>query len=167
MTFFWADTHFFHANIIRFADRPDYNVEGMNERLIANWNAAVGPKDVIWFLGDFAFKAEAVGKERILELFFRLNGKKHLLIGNHDEKNPFILKLPWKRQEKLFTFRENKRRAELCHYPLETWKAQQRGALMLHGHSHGGLQRHVPGRYDVGCDVEEFPVSWEELCKRQ
>lgn len=34
--FFTSDTHFYHANIIRFCERPFRNVEEMNETLIAN-----------------------------------------------------------------------------------------------------------------------------------
>ena len=41
MVFFTADTHFDHANIIRFCNRPFATVEDMNEALIANWNRKV------------------------------------------------------------------------------------------------------------------------------
>lgn len=44
-TFFTSDTHFNHANIIRFCNRPFNDVEQMNETLIANWNRVVQPED--------------------------------------------------------------------------------------------------------------------------
>lgn len=40
--FFTSDTHFNHANIIKFCERPFGSIEEMNEALIANWNRVVG-----------------------------------------------------------------------------------------------------------------------------
>lgn len=163
--FFWADTHFNHRGILHYTSRPYSDIYQMNEDLIARWNAVVlQERDVVYLLGDFAFvhrDAEDLG-----EIFWKLRGKKHLIVGNHDEKNPQVLRLPWESIQHLATFKQGGQRAELCHYPLETWRASWRGALMLHGHCHGTLKRKLPKRFDVGCDVEPFPVSWETLVER-
>jgi hypothetical protein len=52
--YFTADTHFNHANIISFCQRPFASVAEMNEALIAKWNARVGEGDLVYHLGDFA-----------------------------------------------------------------------------------------------------------------
>lgn len=162
MTYFWSDTHFNHAGIIRYCTRPYASVQQMNGALIERWNYAVQKdSDTVWLLGDFAFTHPS-GMD-IAEIFSRLRGRKCLLVGNHDERNPAVMKLPWERVERLFTFKEAGGRAELCHYPLETWKAAHHGALMLHGHSHGTLKRQIPHRFDMGADVRMAPVSWERI----
>lgn len=165
MIYFWADTHFNHSKIIEFTTRDDLSVEGMNERLIASWNT-IGKYDKIWFLGDFGFHRHAEEGYALEDIFSRLNGIKCLVVGNHDEKNPAVLKLPWSRIEKLHTVKWEGMRAEICHYPLETWKRATHGALMLHGHSHGTLQRKLPHRFDVGADCFPNPMALEVLWER-
>ena len=82
-TFFTSDTHFNHANIIRFCNRPFKDVEQMNEVMIANWNSVIGKDDTVFHLGDFCLGGAAEWT-KILE---RLNGKIYLIMGNHDLKN--------------------------------------------------------------------------------
>ena len=52
--FFTSDTHFSHANIMKFCGRPFKNVGEMNNTIIKNWNDVVGPEDTVFHLGDLA-----------------------------------------------------------------------------------------------------------------
>ena len=61
--FFTADTHFGHANIIKYCHRPFATVEEMDDALVRNWNAVVSPDATVFHLGDFALDS----KERWLD----------------------------------------------------------------------------------------------------
>lgn len=80
-TFLIGDTHFHHANIIKYCDRPFATVAEMNERIIENWNHTVGRLDTVFVLGDFAL----CGKNGIIDIGNKLHGKKTLILGNHDD----------------------------------------------------------------------------------
>jgi len=79
-TWFTADLHFGHANIIRYCERPFADAEAMNRSLVQGWNDTVGADDTVWVLGDVA-----LGKiSETLTMIAELNGRKLLLAGNHD-----------------------------------------------------------------------------------
>lgn len=75
-----ADTHFGHANIIKYCNRPFETVEEMDKALIKNWNETVSNEDTVLVLGDFGLGK----KEYIASIVKQLNGKKILIMGNHD-----------------------------------------------------------------------------------
>ncbi|MDA8314228.1 MAG: hypothetical protein M0010_03500 [Actinomycetota bacterium] len=79
-TYFTADQHFGHHNIIEYCDRPFHSVGEMNTVLVANWNAVVGPHDTVHVLGDVAMGR----REESMPLIGRLAGHKILYPGNHD-----------------------------------------------------------------------------------
>lgn len=75
-----ADTHFNHENIIKYCKRPYKNINEMNEDIILKWNKVVSDEDIVYHLGDFGFGS----KEELKTIYDRLNGKKYLVMGNHD-----------------------------------------------------------------------------------
>lgn len=91
---FVSDTHFGHANIIKYCGRPWNHGKGadgeivvtpedvlaMDNAMVERWNSVVGKNDTVWHLGDFALG----GKEVAERVFPQLNGKINLVMGNHD-----------------------------------------------------------------------------------
>jgi calcineurin-like phosphoesterase family protein len=82
--FVTADSHWGHANIIKYCKRPFDSPADMDEYLIKKWNETVGKDDKVFHLGDFAFGDQAYTKSIVSQL----NGNIHLLLGNHDKHPP-------------------------------------------------------------------------------
>lgn len=158
--FFTADNHFGHDNIRKYCNRPFDTVEEMNQAMIERWNSVIGPTDLVYVLGDFAW-------ERADHYTARLAGHKILIAGNHDKTKPGWLQ-GFDGFYSLLDLTIEKQALTLCHYPLLTWDRGGNGAWMLHGHSHGTLEE-MPNvaRCDVGVDVwDHFPVHWEDVQKK-
>ena len=81
MNYYIADTHFGHDNIRRLSHRPFKTIEEMDKTITNNWNSRVRDNDDVYILGDFSYKS----KDPISYLK-QLNGRKHLIVGNHDTK---------------------------------------------------------------------------------
>ena len=164
--FFTSDLHFYHKNIIRFCNRPYENVDEMNQAIIDNWNSVVPVDGVVYITGDISWK----GIEETRHLLDQLNGKKILIIGNHDndgiidyfDENFDMLELNINDKVDGFTYS-----AHLCHFPLQEWNRDRSGSIMIHGHCHGSLDytdRLNCKRIDVGVDSHQMkPISWEEI----
>ena len=80
-----ADTHFGHENIIKYESRPFVNAEEMDKRLIELWNSTVGKEDLVYVLGDFTLSRRMDIIKNSVSL---LNGRKILIMGNHDTRKP-------------------------------------------------------------------------------
>ncbi len=161
--FFTADTHFGHGGAIGLFRRPFSSVAEMDEAIVARWNEAVGPDDTVWHLGDFGVRLKP---DRAGDLLGRLDGTKHLLVGNNDPA--MVRALPgWASVADYAEMELDGLRLRLCHYPFRSWKDSGQGAWNLHGHSHGMLEPLTRQR-DVGVDVWDFrPVTLDALRKRR
>jgi len=172
MKFYTADPHFDHARIIALCNRPFNDVVEMQETIVERWNAKVTDKDDVYILGDFCF-----GVTASLEFIGKLNGTKHFITGNHDDKamkklislkNDTVKGSPLNRcifHGDLKSIKDNNTKVVLCHYPIFEWHGSFRGAIHLHGHCHGNIGKSFKkDAWDVGVDVWNFePVTLEEI----
>lgn len=158
-----ADLHLGHERIIEFCGRPFQSVTDMNARIIANFQALVAQDDDLWIIGDFAFgRSDSI--ERFESWFHSLPGRKHLVIGNHDDEA--VISLPWRSVEYMAEITDGDQLLTLCHYPMITWNGARRGALQLFGHVHDQWQG-SRNSVNVGVDQWDFkPVRIADIKRR-
>ncbi|MDE5853680.1 MAG: hydrolase [Ruminococcus sp.] len=172
MIFYTADLHIGHTNIMKLSNRPFKTVEDMNETLVNNWNSVVMEDDDVYILGDVFFKLNS-HPEMYLK---RMNGKKHLIVGNHDkqylEKEMFVNQFATIND--YLVINDENRKVVLFHYPILEWDGYFRGYYHVYGHIHNNdnnlanqIMKKVPNSFNAGVDVNDFiPQTLTQLIKR-
>jgi calcineurin-like phosphoesterase family protein len=185
-TWFTADPHFGHANIIRYCNRPYLSsreqqllknqgargrwevsretLQTHDSALLHNINSLVQPEDTLWILGDFC----RGGHQEAARYRRRIGCQNvHLVWGNHDDRSI----------GSLFTSTLEQGMVEvegqaiwLNHYPMRSWNRSFQGSWMLYGHVHGRLTEIEETELewmltkDVGVDACDYkPISFEQL----
>ena len=166
--FFTADTHFGDPHILRQRGASFASLDAHDAALVAAWNETVGPDDDVWHVGDFAANAE---RDYCHAVFARLNGRKHLVRGNHDSNR--VLELPWCEppvESIRLTLRDaagTEWRFFLAHYAHRAWPGLWRGARHAYGHTHGRIADSILS-CDVGVDAWDYrPVGIGAVIARQ
>lgn len=162
-----SDTHFGHENALHFRtslDNPlrDFaSVEEMDEHMVSQWNKIVGPRDTVYHLGD------VVIAKRNLPILSRLNGKKKLIMGNHDI---FGYKEYAKYFYDIVAYKVWPDRGLIAsHIPVNYNQLQGRFKLNVHGHMHSNSMLLEDGSFDrryINVSVEQInytPVQLEEI----
>jgi calcineurin-like phosphoesterase family protein len=162
--FFVSDTHFGHANILKFTRqdgspmRPFASVEEMDEHMVDRWNSVVRPQDKVYHLGDVAMHRlhiQTVG---------RCHGHKRLVRGNHDDHDlkhylPFFDEIHATRVLDGLIF---------SHIPIHP-ESLGKFKANVHGHVHNNVPAlHFGPRYfNVSVEVIDYtPIALEELKQR-
>lgn len=154
-TWFTADLHFNHKNIIDLVSRPFNSLNKMHQVLIENWNSRVKPEDRIYIVGDLYWGKDS---EQLRKILAKLNGEKFLILGNHDEINPFkYVDLGIKQ---VSTWMEVGRFI-MVHDPARSVENKDRFHLCGHVHDLFQVQGNV---INVGVDVWNFkPISMSKV----
>lgn len=122
MTYFISDLHLNHRNIIKLERTQFSSVEEHDDYIIEKLNEQVRVTDTLYILGDVWTP----------KLLLKINGAKHLLLGNHDKRGMHhYTSVVDKVYRHPFYFN---RRIFLSHYPHPV----PPGVLNIHGHLHGG-----------------------------
>lgn len=160
MIWFTADTHFGHANIIKYSNRPFKTVDEMNNVLIENINQVVKDNDILYHLGDWSFDTGE-------EYRHKVKCKNIILIlGNHDKrlKKSLFKEVHPHRIEIVV----NEQSIVLDHYAMKVWNKSHHGAWHLYGHSHGSLPDDPNSlSFDVGVDCWNYwPISIDGVAEQ-
>ena len=165
--FVTSDPHFGHQGVCEFLTdtgekvRPWDNAEEMNEELVRRHNSVVSNSDKVYYLGDIAFN------KKNLSILDRLNGKKVLIKGNHDQE---------KIQEYLKYFYDVRgvhvyKKFLMSHIPIHP-DSLGRFRGNIHGHLHTNRlllpSGEIDTRYISACvECTDFtPISFEDLEQR-
>lgn len=162
-TFFTADTHWNHDNIRRYSNRPFASVEEMNEALINNWNAVVGPGDTVYHLGDFSLNRGG-SKKNTRTIRQRLAGNILFIRGNHDKDiEQYRDCFGWIKDVAMVQV--EKQEIFLSHYAHRVWNKSHHNAWHLYGHSHGSLLDDPTSlSFDCGVDCHGYkPISFDQV----
>lgn len=181
---FTADTHFGHANIIKYCERPFLNDEEqrrVKDEARGNWrvcaetirnhdeslmdaiNSAVHPTDTLWIIGDFCWgDYDQASRYR---QWIKCKDVR-LVWGNHDHRSIQPLFQKTIEQGMISVDRQ---KIWLNHYPMRSWDKAFHGSWHLYGHVHGRLDKEdAEQNYrltkDAGVDACEYrPIGYDEL----
>ena len=166
--FLISDTHFNHNGSLLWDDE-DGNVqrnfscvEEMNEHMIERWNSVVKQGDIVYHVGD-VFLSD---KEQADKILTRLNGKKRLLLGNHDNGKCSVLQKHFSKINVWRMFKEFE--VVLTHVPIYLGNNEtRRYDYNIHGHIH---KSHLPSKKygNVSVEVIDYtPVEISSFCKEK
>jgi calcineurin-like phosphoesterase family protein len=160
MNYFISDLHLGHKNALSFDNRPFKDIDENNSAIIASWNSVVGIDDDVYILGDISW----YNSTKTIEIMKSLNGRKHLIKGNHDSK---LLKNRELQKEfvEITDYKElcidKDKSIVLCHYPIPCFKNHYYGWYHFYGHVHSSFEWNMMERikyemkelYDKPCEM--------------
>ena len=164
-------SHFNHNREFIYKPRGFQLVKEMNEAIIERHNSIVGIDDDVYVLGDLCLGgAESLEANR--ELISRMNGKLHVILGNHDTPTRIAMyqELP-NVVEVVYATMIHYRGYHffLSHYPCMTGNLEKETlkqcTINLYGHTHqqNNFFEDRPYMYHVGVDSHNcYPVLLDD-----
>ena len=148
--------HLTHFDDDRFdiMQRPFGSLDEQINTIVNNWNKIVKPEDIVYHLGDvFKFKFNP-------DIVKKLNGKKHLIIGNHDKEVQNYAELFTGISDSLtIKVKKDGTMLYLNHYPSKGLADK----FNICGHVHSAWKVQL-NTINVGVDAWNFrPVSLEQV----
>lgn len=160
MEYFSSDFHFGHDREFIYKDRGFASISEHDETIIDNINKVVKPRDIIYFMGDFAW-------DKPNDYFKKINCNHwNIINGNHDKE----LKTQLTKSNILsfnygfIDIKLNHQKITLCHYPMISWNSSHWNSWNLYGHLHSRAIPLAGKNINVSLDCwNNFPVSFDEI----
>jgi calcineurin-like phosphoesterase family protein len=182
MIFFISDLHLGHSNIFKYEPTRQTTFgshKNFIKEIIKRWNSVVKKNDIVYNLGDFIVGFNQMKRDLNLSISEKdfaksimntLNGRKILILGNHDKKSIQFYKEIGFDDVKHFDYIEyNNKIIFLFHYPLcyEYLKKEpqlkeirneinDKVDLIIHGHVHSNV-------WCQNCSIPHFNASVENI----
>lgn len=157
-----SDLHFNHNREFVWGARGFCCVQEMNEAIVEHWSSVVSDEDDVYVLGDLCLGGAGMNSEN-QHLIEQLNGRIHIILGNHD--TPARIEM--------YRFCKNvveePKYADMLHYrgyhfymshfPTMTANLEKESlkqcTINLHGHTHATnpFYQDIPFMFNVGCDA--------------
>lgn len=164
-----SDWHFGHDREFVWKARGFNSVEEMNEYIINAHNAVIQPEDEVYVLGDLMLG----DSEKGIECIKRMNGKLHVVRGNHDTDARWKMYAELSNvveQSNAIILKYNKHHFYMSHYPTLTGNLEKESlkqmTLNLYGHTHqtSNFYMDMPYMYHVGVDSHNCaPVLLDDI----
>lgn len=169
--FIVSDWHFLHNREFIYKPRGFSSVEEMNEAIIENHNKIIKPEDEVYCLGDCVLGG-ADSLESGLEIMRALNGKLHLVRGNHDTAKRWAAysTLPnVVEQQNAIYLNYRKYHFYMSHFPSLTANLEKENLhqctinLFGHNHSQSKFYNDIPFMYCCCLEAHNnYPVNLDE-----
>lgn len=177
---FTSDLHYGHKLVAGHRGFGD-DVAAHDAWLADMWTSTVGKDDQVWVLGDIAM-SDTSGA---LGWIGSMPGRKHLIVGNHDQVHP-MHKSAHKHMKSWMQFFDSiqmsatkkigNHQVLLSHFPYwsygdgpdrptaryQQWRMPDLGLPLLHGHVHGTVQGHGNSLH-VGVDAWKGFLSFDAV----
>ena len=140
-TYFLADMHLGHKNILAYDNRPFTTIEEHDQFIMDAWLKTVNPEDRVYILGDVSWHSSV----KTAGFLNELPGKKVLITGNHDldhiKNHGFCSCF-----EEITPYKElhiEGANLVLTHYPMICFNGSYGGAWQFYGHTHKSFEENI------------------------
>ena len=166
-----SDMHFGHDREFVWKVRGFNSIQEMNDEYVNRWNSVVGAEDDVYCLGDLM-----LGDPSNIEYIKKLNGKIHIVYGNHDTNNrrkmyaelPNVVETAW-----AIMLDYKKYHFFMTHFPCLTGNLEKKSLKQctcnLFGHTHQttNFYNDLPFMYHVGVDSHDgYPVNLDIIIEQ-